>query len=166
MERAAPTPLVSSMTSPSRTLLGGAGGADAAADAGLLILRLFAGLALAFGHGLGKIPPSAGFVEATAALGFPLPEVFAWAAGLAEFVGGLLLVVGLLTRPAAVFVAFTMAVAAFGQHAADPFADKEMALLYGVIALTLLLSGAGRFSLDALLRRRAERRTVSRYART
>ncbi len=146
-------------------LIGGAGGADAVADAGLLVLRLMAGLTLAFAHGLGKIPPSPGFVEATAALGFPLPSLFAWAAGLAEFAGGLCLAVGLLTRPAAFFVLFTMGVAFFLQHGADPFSAKELAFLYGAVALGLLLTGAGRFSLDARLRGRIERPGVSRFAR-
>ena len=40
-------------------------------------------------------------------------------------------------------------VAVFVQHAADPFGKKELALLYLVPALTLLFTGAGRFSLDA-----------------
>lgn len=145
-------------------LIGGAGGSDAVADLGLLVLRLMAGLALAFAHGTGKIPPSPGFVEATANLGFPLPGLFAWAAGLAEFAGGLCLAVGLLTRPAAFFVLFTMGVAFFLQHAPDPFSAKEKAFLFGAIALTLMLTGAGRFSLDALLRNRF-RRTDSRFFR-
>lgn len=126
-------------------------------DLGLLVLRLGVGLPLALAHGLGKLPPSDGFVDGTAALGFPLPVVFAWAAALAEFVGGLLVAAGLLTRPASAFVAVTMAVAVFGAHAGDPFGDREMALLYGVAALALVGLDAGRFSLDALLARRLVR---------
>lgn len=129
-------------------LFGGAGGRTQAADVGLLLLRLFTGLALAFGHGIGKLPPSAGFVERTGSLGFPIPEFFAWAAGLAEFGGGLLLALGLMTRPASFFIGFTMLVAAFGRHAADPFGQKEKALLYLAIAMLYLLIGAGRYSVD------------------
>jgi putative oxidoreductase len=134
-----------------RSLLFGSSAAERGTDAGLLILRVGLGLALALAHGLGKMPPGEGLVGATAALGFPLPTFFAWAAALSEFVGALLIVVGLATRPAALFVAITMAVAFFGQHAADPFADKELAFVYLVWALGLLVAGAGRYALDARL---------------
>lgn len=123
-------------------------------DAGLLVLRVFAGLALAFGHGFGKLPPSTGFVEGVGEMGFPLPALFAWAAAIAEFAGGLLLATGLLTRPSSLLIFFTMATAAFIRHAPDPFSDKEKALLFLFIALLFLMAGAGRYSLDALLARR------------
>jgi len=145
--------------------IGGVGGASVVADAGLLVLRLMAGLALAFAHGINKIPPTEGFVGAVDALGFPFPVFFAWSAGVAEFVGGLCLAVGLFTRPAALLVAFTMAVAFFLQHAGDPFGDKEKAFLFGGIALFYLFTGGGRFSADAFLRNQVSKRTVSRYAR-
>ena len=41
---------------------------------GLAVLRLATGLSIAFGHGLGKLPPPSPFVKAVASLGFPLPE--------------------------------------------------------------------------------------------
>lgn len=137
-----------------RSLLIGSGDTSRATDLGLLILRVGAGLMMAFAHGLGKLPPSDGFIGATEALGFPAPTLFAWLAALAEFGGGLLIAVGLLTRPAAAALAFTMAVAFFGQHGGDPFAERELAALYGVVAVAFVASGAGRFSLDAWLRRR------------
>lgn len=117
----------------------------------LALLRVFVGLCMAFSHGLGKIPPNEMLIGGVQALGFPMPELFAWAAGLAEFAGGVLLALGLLTRPAAAFVVFTMAVAAFGAHAADPFAKKEMALLYLFTALFFVIHGAGRWSIDNVL---------------
>ena len=137
-----------------RALLFDPGDTSRGTDIGLLVLRVGAGLSLALAHGLGKIPPSDGFVEATAGMGFPLPVVFAWAAALSEFLGGLLIAFGLFTRPAAVFVAITMAVARFVTHGADPFADGELALMYLLVALTLVLTGAGRYSLDRIAWRR------------
>jgi len=123
------------------------------ANIGLLLLRVFAGLAMAFGHGIKKIPPSDQFIAGVAKLGFSLPELFAWAAGISEFVGGLLLAFGLLTRPSAFFILFTMLVAGFIRHAGDPFTIKEKAFLYAFVALLFLIIGAGRYGLDAILRR-------------
>lgn len=134
-------------------LFGSADGNRFNASFGLLLLRLFAGLSMAFGHGLGKLPPSPGFIEGTAKLGFFWPEGFAWAAALTEFVGGLLLAAGFLTRPAALLMATTMYVAAFMKHGGDPFSSQEKALLYGVIALFLLFRGAGKYSVDGMINR-------------
>ena len=134
-------------------LIGGDGGATPIADAGLLLIRIVAGISLAFGHGLGKMPPSEGFIETTAGLGFPAPLFFAWAAGFAEFFGGILIALGLITRPASFLVAFTMAIAVFIRHGDDPFTSKEKAMLYFVIAGMLMLTGSGRFGFDRFFRR-------------
>lgn len=120
-------------------------------DAGLLLLRLGAGLFMAFGHGLGKIPASEGFIKGVDEMGFPLPALFAWAAGLSEFFGGMLIALGLFTRPAAFFWMCTMGTAAFIGHADDPFGTKEKALLYFTIGVCLVLTGAGKYSLSRLL---------------
>ena len=121
---------------------------------GLAILRISAGLMLAFGHGVGKLPPSDHFVDIVASLGFPIPLVFAWAATASEFLGGLLLAAGLFTRPAALSILITMTVAAFLRQANDPFPAKEKAILYGLVALAFLLFGAGKFGVDALLKKK------------
>ncbi|HET7293022.1 MAG TPA: DoxX family protein [Vicinamibacteria bacterium] len=149
--------------------------AIARVDVGLLILRL-AGLYLALAHGLEKVTGlSTGqsrFPERVAALGFPAPELFAWAAALSEFGGGLLIAVGLFTRWAALFAAFTMFVAGFVRHRAlghflswigiapvsekvlEAWDDPETALVYLLAFVALALVGPGRLSIDA---RRAHR---------
>lgn len=121
-----------------------------AADLGLLILRVFAGLSLALAHGWDKVPPSGGWISRVGEMGLPAPELFAWLSGFAELGGGLLLALGLLTRPAALLVVLNMATAVLLGHAGDPFGAREKALLFGVVALMYLLAGAGRYSLDAL----------------
>jgi putative oxidoreductase len=150
-------------------------------DFALLLVRVL-GAFLALGHGWGKLVrltsgEGARFVEGVARLGFPLPEVFAWSAALAEFAGGLLILLGLATRYAAGFAAFTMAVAAFGRHRAwdqlmvylgrsqvpeatlEAWGDPELALVYLVVFLALALAGPGRIALDYLFHRGpAERR--------
>ncbi len=137
-----------------RRVFGTSGVESVAGDAALAALRAFVGFTFAFAHGLGKLPPSEQFTGFVGALGFPAPGLFAWCAALAEFLGGLLVAVGLATRPAAVAAAFTMAVAAFGAHASDPFAKKEPALLFLAVFAAFAVVGSGRFGLDALVRAR------------
>lgn len=131
-------------------------------DWGLLSLRVFAGLALALAHGVGKVPPSAGFMEGVARMGFPAPALFAWAAAITESVGGLLLAVGLLTRPAAIFILINMLVASFLVQAGDPFLERELALLYAGVAVLYALSGPGRLSVDAWLARPVQAESAER----
>ncbi len=80
-------------------------------------------------------------------------------AGAVEFFGGLALVLGLLVRPAAAALAGAMLIAIFAVHAGKGFfADKggyEYALALLAASLSLLFSGAGRGSADAVLAARA-----------
>ncbi len=119
-------------------------------DIGLLVLRILAGLALAFGHGLGKVPPSEGFVNMVGNL-LPAPGLFAWLSMLAEFGGGLLLVLGLFTRLGALLIVGNMTVVVLLAHAGDGFGEREKGFLFLAIALLYLFAGAGRYSLDAMM---------------
>lgn len=117
---------------------------------GLLWLRVLAGCGIAY-HGYGKLfgggmDKFAGFVGS---IGVPFPEIMAWVAAGSEFGGGILMAIGLLTRPAAFMVFGTMTVAAFGAHANDPFMKKELALAYWTISGALMMTGAGMFSIDS-----------------
>lgn len=81
----------------------------------------------------------------------PAPLLMAYLAKGSEFFGGLLLILGLFTRVACVFVLVTMAVAAFGAHSGDVTGEGEAAFLYLLLVLTLLITGPGPWSLDAWL---------------
>lgn len=111
---------------------------------GLLWLRVLMGSGIAY-HGYGKIFDGGmpGFIEGVTKMGFAMPVVFAWIAALSEFLGGILIVLGLGTRYAAFFVFATMFVAAFIAHGEDTFDKKEMALAYWTMAGTLVLTGGG-----------------------
>ena len=78
-------------------------------------------------------------------------------AGVLEVFGGLLLMLGLFTRPVAFVVAGEMAVAYFRSHAPQGFWPNlnggELAALYCFLFLYLAAVGGGPWSLDALLRR-------------
>lgn len=137
-----------------KVLFGGEEIESPLANVGLTVLRVFTGLSMSLAHGLGKVPPSERFVEGTANMGFPMPELFAWAAGLSEFGGGLFLALGVFTRPSAFLICCTMFVAGFIRHAADPFGGKEKALLFLFICFLFVLVGAGKYGVDKVLRSR------------
>lgn len=134
-------------------LFGGESGLSYAANAGLALLRIFAGIALALAHGYGKVPPSEGLINRAGEMGFPMPAFFAWAAGLSEFLGGIFLAIGFLTRISSFFIACTMLVALVGVHGADPFNRQELAFMYFFVAVAFLLRGSGDWSIDSLLRK-------------
>ena len=142
-------------------LFGGPGGGSRLADGGLLVLRVFTGLAMALAHGWTKLQDPSMVINGVAEKGFPVPTVSAWLAILAEFGGGLLLALGLATRPAAFLIAFTMAVAGLVVHAKDPFDKKELAFMYLAIAITFMFTGSGRYGVDPLLRGRRSGRGFS-----
>jgi len=127
------------------------------ADVGLLIVRLWLGVVLLVAHGVGKWGKLDTFVQDLLQRGYPAPELLAVLATLAESAGAALVALGLLTRPAALTVLTTMLVAAFVQHADGPWGKQELPLTYAAMALALVVAGAGRYSLDALLARRLAR---------
>lgn len=123
-------------------------------DGGLLVLRLL-GATFAT-HGFTKLFDGGrqNIVELIDSHGLPLPEVLAWAASIAEFLGGILIVVGLYTRVSATFCAITMAVAAFVIHGDNGFGKMELALIYLIGFIAIALVGPGRYSGDAQWRRK------------
>lgn len=117
---------------------------------GLLWLWLLGGAGIAY-HGFTLIffpGQMTHFIHSVVKLGFSMPGVFAWLATLSEFLGGILIVLGFKTRPAAFFVFVTMSVAVFLEHAGDPFSEKELALAYWTMAGALVCLGGGKYSLD------------------
>lgn len=136
-----------------KILFGGEPGLSVPANAGLALLRIFAGVSLALAHGSGKMPPSEGFIGGTASMGFPMPSFFAWVASFSEFFGGMFLALGLFTRISSFFIAMVMLVALIGVHGADPFQKQELAFLYFFIALAFMLKGSGDWSVDSFLRK-------------
>ena len=138
-------------------LFGGTGGGSWLADLGLMLLRGFTGVAMAVYHGADKMKNPGKVVDSADDMGFPAPFVFGWLAVFAEFFGGVLLALGLATRPAAFLLSCTMATAAFIAHAGDRFPTREKALLYLFISVLFMLIGSGRYGLDALLRGRGKK---------
>ena len=92
--------------------------------------------------------------------GAPMPPMWGqiWIGGVLEFFGGLLLLLGLFTRPVAFILSGMMAVAYFQMHAPGgfwPLQNRgELAVLYCFVFLFFAVAGGGEWSLDRLLRRR------------
>jgi putative oxidoreductase len=117
----------------------------------LLVLRLGGGIPLAMLHGIKAVPPSAQMLKWVTDQGWPYPEVWAWAAALSEFLGAILVILGLGTRFAAAFIAFTMTVAVVLGHANQGLDQREGALMYLTISLALVLLGGGDWGLERFI---------------
>lgn len=131
-----------------------------------LILRVPVGLVLA-AHGAQKLfgwfggGGLAGTAQWLSSIGLEPSYLMALLAGGAEFFGGLALVLGLLTRPAAVVAAFTMLVAIFSVHIDNGLfvADGgyEYALILMVALIALAVQGGGDLSVDKALSQKTGR---------
>jgi putative oxidoreductase len=118
----------------------------------LSILRIVVAL-LFMTHGAQKL---FGFPASLPGGGPPLMSLFG-ISGILEFFGGLLILLGLFTRPVAFILAGEMAVAYFVMHAPGgfwPLLNRgEAAVLYCYVFLYLAVAGGGPWSLDRQLRR-------------
>jgi putative oxidoreductase len=118
-------------------------------DLGLLILRISGAGFLMAAHGIPKLIKY--FGQEPIQFGNPIgigsgPSHFL--VMIAEFFCAFLVLVGFKARWASIPVIFTMVVAAFLAHAADPLSVKEKPLLFATIFIVILIAGPGKFSLD------------------
>lgn len=125
---------------------------DAWRDYAPLVLRLATGVIFAL-HGYQKLqmglPAVTGMLEG---MGFPMPMVFAVLLIAAELVGGIMLILGFLTRWAAKSLVVVSLVALFLVHLPNGFflstGGYEYILLLLAASVSLMLTGAGKWSLD------------------
>lgn len=128
---------------------------------GLLLLRVGAGALLLFGHGLPKLLHWTDRASRFAnPIGLGSQVSFALVV-FAEVVCAAAVMLGVATRVAAGPIVFFLLIAAFVQHGGDPYADKELALVFLVPFATLTLTGGGHYALDTMiLRGKAGRRRL------
>jgi putative oxidoreductase len=128
-----------------------------------LVIRLAVGV-MFFGSGLGKLGKLSGLTQYFRSLGIPFPQIQAPFVATTELVCGLLIVIGLATRPAALMLCGVMTVATVtaaipekkitaSWHGLLEFLYLPEVLLFLLLA-SLVVAGAGRASLDARIGRR------------
>ena len=127
---------------------------------GLTVLRVFVGIIFA-AHGSQKLfgwfggGGLAGTAQWMESIGLTPGTLMALLSGGTEFFAGLALIVGLLARPAALGLSFTLLVAIFSMHIhnglfmANNGYEFALALLGGTVAV--LLEGAGKLSIDGAI---------------
>ncbi len=124
-------------------------------DVALLLLRLSFGAAMAYGHGWGKLNRLFSGEEITFFDPFGIgPVASLGLVVFAEFLCSILIGLGLLTRLAVIPLIITMVVAVFVRHAGDSFGQIEKGLMYLFVYIALLFTGAGAYSIDALIKKK------------
>ncbi len=123
---------------------------------GLLILRIGLGCMFLF-HGAPKLfggPEKweqIGMAMAVLGIGF-IPTFWGLMAAISEFIGGICLILGLFFRPACTLLAITMMVAAASHLSrGEGLGGASHAIEDGIVFLSLILIGAGKYSLDEKL---------------
>ena len=122
-----------------------------------LILRFFTGILMCYPHGWSKLM---GDNELWDRLGNTLTQwiglealniPLGFMAAFSESIAALLLAFGLLTRPAAFLMGFTMLVAFTKKLSGGVLDGSELAMLYLILSLVIFLKGSGKYSFDCFL---------------
>jgi putative oxidoreductase len=147
-------------------LLGGSQQNSICQNIGFLLLRLFVGLALCtvfekFLPKNGIWGPQEWFIQDTANMGFPFPTFFAWVAVLSEFFGGIMLMLGLFTRPAALLNVLVTFTATFIYHDGDIGNSGLLSFFFMITCICILLFGPGKFSIDYFIKKRIAKRMAT-----
>jgi len=130
---------------------------DRAEDVSLTALRVMVGVIFVV-HGAGKLLDISGTIQGFQHLGIPYPQYAVYLAIAGEFFGGLGILIGLLTRVAALGAMCSMAVAIGYVHLGHGLLAKnggwEYPVVLALVALFFVTHGAGPASVDALIERR------------
>ena len=123
-------------------------------DIGVLLIRLAFGFQLVKVSYLNALYPAdylPQFIAFQRALGLPFPTVGSYLAAYTEFLGGILLILGLWTRWSALFLSINFTVAVIMGHLAisDDYQNTFPALNLLAVSIFLLFNGSGQYALDA-----------------
>ncbi|MCY7333230.1 MAG: DoxX family protein [Pseudanabaena sp. CAN_BIN31] len=136
-----------------RTVLGSDSVSSSLTQASLLLLRVILGTMMIH-NGLDKLADIPGFAEAyVEVIGLPFPIFFAYCAALTEVVASPLLILGFLTRPAALGLFSTMLVANYHHILVGGFSipSIELSSIYAASFAFFVVYGGGKYAIDALI---------------
>lgn len=135
-------------------------------DIGILIIRVGLGLSFIFVHGLGKITGGperwVKLGEAMSSFGINfLPGFWGFMAAFSEFIVPFFIIAGLLFRPAAFLMAFTM-LTAMSKHlvSLDPWNKVIYPMELMFVFIALMLTGPGKYSVWYILNKRKNRNEI------
>lgn len=117
----------------------------------LIPVRLITG-SLIMVHGFGIFNPGHmnGNIAWLSDIHFPLPVLMTYLGKGAELVGGIMLILGMLTRFASLVLVINMAVITFVLGSGKIFEEDQPAFLFLLLFICLFIAGGGRYSLDKL----------------
>jgi putative oxidoreductase len=132
-------------------------------DAALLVLRLFLGIVLIYGtqDNVFNHERMLEFRDFVAAHRFPAPLFSAYLSAYAQFICGILIVLGLMTRAAALVMVMNFVMALGMVHWGLPFTANISPLAMLFNSLCLVISGAGAHSGDGYIERRTSARALA-----
>jgi putative oxidoreductase len=139
-----------------------------AAVCGHLVLRISTGLMIFYIHGWHKLEGGLAYLqhgtpwklaEEVAGMHFPAPLASAFAATAVQFICAPLVAIGLFTRLNAALLVATLSVAILQNLLAGR--DPQLAILYVLAVLSIVLLGGGKFSLDARFFSRCQTATLA-----
>lgn len=122
-------------------------------DVALLLTRVVVGLYFIFVHGLPKLQGGPERWErvggALSSLGIDLwPQFFGFMAGLTEFVGGVLILLGLWFRPATLMIAIVLLVATIQKITGEGWFSSAHPAEVMMLMIVFAFVGAGKYSID------------------
>lgn len=122
-------------------------------DLGILFLRLIFG-GLFTWHGIDALSHYNLYLSMSqSTIGLPASVEFNLVV-FAQFICGILIMLGILTRLAVIPIFIIMSVAFLIAHKGQPFFQKELPFAYGLFCIAIFILGSGRYSIDNLLQKR------------
>jgi putative oxidoreductase len=121
-------------------------------NAGIFLVRVVTGvIILKYGLQVFDKVQIGNYTQWLSDIHFPLPRLMTYVGKATEFIGSILLIIGLFTRLSSIILVIDMLVVTFVMGKANLFGDEQGSFLLMLLFLTFLFIGAGKWSIDYYL---------------